>query len=75
VENIEYVDNEPCVAMLSRRPGGVFAMIEEEIHTPGGSEANWLAKLYQVHAASTPCSLTPHARSAHGGAGWAFSVR
>lgn len=53
VENIEYVDNEPCVAMLSKRPGGVFAMIEEEINTPGGSETNWLAKLYQVHGAST----------------------
>jgi len=42
VEQIGYVDNEPCVDMLSKRPHGVFAMIEEEINVPGGSDLNFL---------------------------------
>jgi len=52
VEEIGYNDNQPCLDMLEKKPSGLFAMIEEEINVPGGSDLNWLQKIYQTHAAS-----------------------
>eukprot|EP00854_Cymbomonas_tetramitiformis_P003207 gene3207-4053_t len=52
VEDIPYKNNQPCVDLLEQRPTGIFAMIEEEINTPGGSEKNLLSKMFQQHKGS-----------------------
>jgi myosin heavy subunit len=55
VAEVPYQDNGPCLELLENRPGaggksaGVFPMIEEELTTPGGSNAKLLEKLQQVH--------------------------
>eukprot|EP00854_Cymbomonas_tetramitiformis_P017040 gene17040-20260_t len=50
METIEYNDNSECVAMLERRGTGVFALVDDEIRTPGGSDANLLEKMFGEHA-------------------------
>jgi myosin heavy subunit len=55
VAEVPYQDNGPCLELLENRPGlngkpgGLFPMIEEELTTPGGSNAKMLEKLQQVH--------------------------
>ena len=55
VAEVPYQDNGPCLELLENKPGlggkpgGLFPMIEEELTTPGGSNAKLLEKLQQVH--------------------------
>jgi hypothetical protein len=45
-------------------------MIEEEIYTPGGCEANWLSKLYQVHGGPSSYLAKPPPKVRVGSAGF-----
>ena len=49
VESVTYTDNQPCLDLLQKRPGGIFAGIDEEIFTPGGTDEKALQKMYENH--------------------------
>jgi len=42
---IDFADNQQCVEALAGKGTGIFAMIDEEISIPKGSEANLLKKI------------------------------
>ncbi|GBG28549.1 Myosin-1 [Hondaea fermentalgiana] len=45
--SVNFVDNQPCVLALEARSTGLFAMIDEEISIPRGSDAGLLSKVLQ----------------------------
>ena len=49
VSAVEYTDNQLCLDLLEGRPDGIFAAMDEEIFTPGGSEAKFLDKVCEAH--------------------------
>eukprot|EP01029_Cantina_marsupialis_P007646 TRINITY_DN185_c0_g4_i1.p1 TRINITY_DN185_c0_g4~~TRINITY_DN185_c0_g4_i1.p1 ORF type:complete len:2063 (-),score=796.14 TRINITY_DN185_c0_g4_i1:239-6427(-) len=49
VDNIQFIDNQPCLDLLEMRGTGVFSMIDEEINVPKGSDAGFLSKVFQKH--------------------------
>ncbi|QDZ18398.1 myosin [Chloropicon primus] len=50
VENVPYIDNAECIDMFeaSGKAGspGIFALIDTEVHAPGGSEVKLLENMY-----------------------------
>eukprot|EP00937_MAST-01D_sp_MAST-1D-sp2_P004504 g4504.t1 len=50
VEHITYVDNTPCLELLEAKGTGIFAMIDEEINVPRGSDDGFLQKVMKNFA-------------------------
>ena len=49
VDNIEFADNQGCLDLLEMKKTGVFAMIDEEINVPKGSDDGFLSKVLKNH--------------------------
>jgi hypothetical protein len=60
-EQIPYADSQPCVALLEARPGGLFALLDEEGRVPRGSDEGFMQKVREVAAseARTACLSCP----------------
>ena len=54
VDKVEFVDNQPCLDVIEKRPTGILCMVDEELRLPKGSDAQLLAKMHQTHEKSTP---------------------
>eukprot|EP00937_MAST-01D_sp_MAST-1D-sp2_P002526 g2526.t1 len=45
-QHIEFQDNSACLALIdAREPPGIFALLDEEVHVPRGSDSTLLSKL------------------------------
>ena len=62
VDNIEFADNQPCLDLLELKGTGVFAMIDEEITVPKGSDDGFLRKVLKTHK-EHPNMLKPKPRA------------
>ena len=49
VPNTDFKDNQPTLDLIERKFDGVFAMIDEEINVPRGSDEGFLHKSKQTH--------------------------
>jgi myosin heavy subunit len=49
VEHITYSDNTPCLTLLEASGTGIFAMVDEEINVPKGSDDGFLQKVMSKH--------------------------
>jgi len=49
VDLIEFKDNQPTLDMLEKKGEGVFAMIDEELNVPKGSDETFLKKVLAKH--------------------------
>ena len=60
VPTIEFEDNQPTLALIDTARTGLFAMIDEEMRLPGGSDEGYLSKVLKAHAGkdSTLCKKT-----------------
>ena len=52
VKNVPYIDNAECIDMFEARgkvsSPGVFALIDAEVHAPGGTEGKLLENMYDL---------------------------
>jgi hypothetical protein len=49
VDLIEFKDNQPTLDLLEAKTVGVFAMVDEEINVPKGSDETFLKKVLTKH--------------------------
>jgi myosin heavy subunit len=49
VDLIEFKDNQPTLDLLEAKATGVFAMVDEEINVPKGSDEGFLKKVIAKH--------------------------
>jgi len=79
LELVEFVNNGPTLALLEAKRTGVFAMVDEEIAVPRGSDASLLSKLKKQHGADAsyevPSPKVPRAGSSFGVRHYAATVR
>ena len=47
---IEFVDNQPCLDLISKKPIGILHILDEECTFPKASDASFLEKLHKNHA-------------------------
>ena len=47
---IEFVDNQPCLDLVSKKPVGILHILDEECTFPKSSDASFLEKLHKNHA-------------------------
>ncbi|KAK3592955.1 hypothetical protein CHS0354_036814 [Potamilus streckersoni] len=48
-KNIEFIDNTGCLEIFSRRPNGLFSLLDEECNFPGASNDTLLSKFHYHH--------------------------
>eukprot|EP00466_Bigelowiella_natans_P012031 jgi/Bigna1/34821/e_gw1.7.15.1 len=44
-DEIDYIDNQPMVDLITKKPHGVLPLLDEELRIPKGSDETFLAKL------------------------------
>eukprot|EP00834_Sanchytrium_tribonematis_P003837 NODE_164_length_14719_cov_1.036252.p1 type:complete len:888 gc:universal NODE_164_length_14719_cov_1.036252:10962-13625(+) len=45
--SVDFIDNAPCIELISRKPIGVLALLDEESNFPKGTDTSLLTKLHQ----------------------------
>ncbi|CAE7875227.1 XI-F, partial [Symbiodinium sp. KB8] len=50
VAAIQFKDNQPTLDLLEKKTTGIFAMIDEEISVPKGSDQGFLQKVIKAHS-------------------------
>jgi myosin-5 len=64
---ISFVDNQPIIDLLEKKPDGVLPLVDDECVVPKGSDSTLLGKLQQAHAGkSKHFGKPPRAASADG---------
>eukprot|EP00752_Nemacystus_decipiens_P006696 g6019.t1 len=53
-EHIHFIDNQPVVDLIEKKPYGLMPLLDEEVKIPKGSDAGWLSKC-KTHNAQHPC--------------------
>ena len=54
LSKIEIQDNQPCIDLLeSKKPAGIFALLDSQCKTPNGSEAQLCTDINTTHSKST----------------------
>ena len=51
-DHIEFVDNQPILDMIEKKPSGLLVLLDEEIVMPKGSDETWCRKIVQTHGKS-----------------------
>eukprot|EP01094_Clydonella_sp_ATCC50884_P015120 TRINITY_DN2569_c0_g1_i1.p1 TRINITY_DN2569_c0_g1~~TRINITY_DN2569_c0_g1_i1.p1 ORF type:complete len:1924 (-),score=743.67 TRINITY_DN2569_c0_g1_i1:162-5840(-) len=51
-DHIEFIDNQPILDLIEKRPSGLLVLLDEEIRFPKGSDETWCAKVKQKHEKS-----------------------
>eukprot|EP00472_Partenskyella_glossopodia_P009453 CAMPEP_0197517112 /NCGR_PEP_ID=MMETSP1318-20131121/2083_1 /TAXON_ID=552666 /ORGANISM="Partenskyella glossopodia, Strain RCC365" /LENGTH=1597 /DNA_ID=CAMNT_0043066413 /DNA_START=40 /DNA_END=4833 /DNA_ORIENTATION=+ len=46
---VAYIDNQPVLELIEKKPKGVLPMIDEELRLPKGSDATYVEKLLKTH--------------------------
>ncbi|XP_061172961.1 unconventional myosin-IXa-like [Saccostrea echinata] len=52
-KNIEFIDNTGCLELFSRRPDGLFCLLDEECNFPGATNETLLSKFNHHHKGKT----------------------
>uniref|UniRef100_A0A6S8C1X6 Myosin motor domain-containing protein n=1 Tax=Aureoumbra lagunensis TaxID=44058 RepID=A0A6S8C1X6_9STRA len=66
-EPIAFIDNQPILDLIEKRPDGILLLLDDEITAPKGNDAKWLSKCEGVHAGKSEwLSLTEKHASASG---------
>jgi myosin heavy subunit len=47
--HVKYIDNQPVLDLIEKRPLGILPSIDEELRVPNGSVKGWLEKLFGRH--------------------------
>ena len=63
VSAITFVDNQPCLDMLEKKPTGIFPMLDEECFVPKGSDTTFLQKLQDSHRKNSFFGKAPRGSS------------
>ena len=50
--HIEFIDNQPILDMIEKKPSGLLVLLDEEIVMPKGSDETWCRKIFQTHGSS-----------------------
>ncbi|KAK3261511.1 hypothetical protein CYMTET_29594 [Cymbomonas tetramitiformis] len=48
-EHVNYIDNQPVVDLVDKKPDGIMVLLDEEVIVPRGSDGNFLDKLTERH--------------------------
>jgi hypothetical protein len=48
---VAFIDNQPVLDLIEKKPYGLLPMLDEEIRLPQGADAKWLSKCETNHAA------------------------
>ncbi|CAN0518837.1 unnamed protein product, partial [Scytosiphon promiscuus] len=43
-EHIHFIDNQPVVDLIEKKPYGLMPLLDEEVKIPKGSDGGWLSK-------------------------------
>ncbi|KAK2195809.1 bifunctional IQ motif [Babesia duncani] len=46
---LDFPDNTDCIQLFKTKPNGLFIMIDEECHLPGGKDQNLVDKIFKRH--------------------------
>jgi myosin heavy subunit len=57
--NIVYQNNIPCVRLIDQKNTGIFALLDEEVVVPRGSDAKFVARLHTTFD-ETPATKSPY---------------
>ncbi|GMI37880.1 hypothetical protein TeGR_g2408 [Tetraparma gracilis] len=49
-EKVPFIDNQPVLDLIEKKPVGLLVLLDEEIRLPKGSDAKWLEKCDSNHA-------------------------
>jgi hypothetical protein len=60
---ISFVDNQPIIDLIERKPSGLFPMIDDECFVPQGDDASLLGKLQDMHKTNEYWIKPPRAKS------------
>uniref|UniRef100_A0A8W8HYB0 Myosin-IXa n=1 Tax=Magallana gigas TaxID=29159 RepID=A0A8W8HYB0_MAGGI len=52
-KNIEFIDNTGCLELFSKRPDGLFSLLDEECNFPGATNETLLSKFNHHHKGKT----------------------
>ena len=52
--HVEFTDNKPCLELLEGRPGGLIALLDDELAFPKATDATFAAKLADAFASVSP---------------------
>ncbi|XP_078314826.1 unconventional myosin-IXb-like isoform X4 [Crassostrea virginica] len=52
-KNIEFIDNTGCLELFSKRPDGLFCLLDEECNFPGATNETLLSKFNHHHKGKT----------------------
>jgi len=59
IPSSSFVDNQPTLDLLELKMTGVFAMMDEEINVPKGSDEGFLSKVFKQHEKKHPNMIKP----------------
>eukprot|EP00466_Bigelowiella_natans_P001656 jgi/Bigna1/41654/e_gw1.55.12.1 len=48
-EKVVYIDNQPVLDLIEKKPRGILPMIDEELKLPRGSDKTYVSKLIKTH--------------------------
>ena len=48
-DHVDFIDNQPMIDLITKRPHGVLAMLDEELRVPRGNDVNFCTKLVETH--------------------------
>eukprot|EP00468_Gymnochlora_sp_CCMP2014_P013783 CAMPEP_0167752288 /NCGR_PEP_ID=MMETSP0110_2-20121227/7052_1 /TAXON_ID=629695 /ORGANISM="Gymnochlora sp., Strain CCMP2014" /LENGTH=1575 /DNA_ID=CAMNT_0007637881 /DNA_START=440 /DNA_END=5167 /DNA_ORIENTATION=- len=51
-KKVNYIDNQPVLDLIEKRPKGILPMIDEELRLPKGSDSTYVQKLLKTHASN-----------------------
>ena len=57
VSRIDFEDNTPCLALLEQPHTGIFALLDEEVNLPRGSDSAFLRKSTSGHGSHASFSV------------------
>jgi hypothetical protein len=49
-EPVAFIDNQPVLNLIEKKPKGILVMLDEEITAPKGSDERFLSKIMSLHA-------------------------
>ena len=48
-EHIEYIDNQPMLDLIEKKPTGLLVLLDDECRVPGGKDSGFYKKICQKH--------------------------
>lgn len=51
-KHIEFIDNQPMLDLITKKPTGILPLLDEELIMPKGSDATFLAKAHEKHGSN-----------------------